>query len=143
MRKLKGDRFTLSRKASIFSKPVLYFLAVSFGFGVDFSIYAVLSYLGYSIYLANVLGFCVGASVNVLLIRWFVFSDSRFNLHTDILISVLANGLMLCVGMVLLWLMVEFFLFNPYLAKFFANCITFVLNYITRLVFFRKKSNVF
>lgn len=92
-----------------------------------------------SIYLANAAGFCVGAVVNVLLIRRFVFPDSRFKLSADLPLTFAANGAMLGVGMGLLWVLVDLLSVNPYGAKLLANGTTFILNYVTRAVFFRKK----
>jgi putative flippase GtrA len=92
-----------------------------------------------SIYWANAAGFCVGAIVNVLLIRKFVFPNSRFKLSADLPLTFAVNGLMLGMGMGLLWVFVNALSINPYGAKLLANGITFILNYIIRAVFFRKK----
>jgi len=89
--------------------------------------------------LANAAGFCVGAIVNVLLIRKYVFPNSRFKLSADLPLTFAANGAMLGVGMGMLWVLVDFASLNPYWAKLLANGMTFVLNYVTRTVFFRKK----
>jgi len=92
-----------------------------------------------SIYLANAAGFCAGAVVNVLLIRKYVFTESRFKLSADLPLTFAVNGAMLGVGMGLLWVLVDMLTVNPYWAKLLANGTTFVLNYVTRAVFFRKK----
>lgn len=94
---------------------------------------------GGSIYWANAAGFCIGALVNIILIRTFVFPDSRFGLVHDVLLTVAANGAMLGLGMGVLSILVEVLDINPYWAKLFTNGVTFALNYATRLVFFRKK----
>lgn len=90
-------------------------------------------------YSANAVGFCVGAVVNVVLIRTFVFPDSRFRLGVDVLLTTVANGAMLGVGMGILWMLMELALVGPHWAKLVANGMTFVLNYLTRAVFFRKR----
>lgn len=95
--------------------------------------------MGVSIYLANAVGFCVGAVVNVLLIRKYVFPDSRFKLSADLPLTFAVNGAMLGVGMGLLWVLVDLLSVNPYGAKLLTNGTTFMLNYVTRAVFFRKK----
>ena len=95
--------------------------------------------IGVSVYWANAAGFCVGAIVNVILIRAFVFPDSRFRLGQDVLLTVSANGAMLGLGMGVLWILVDALQLNPYWAKLFTNGVTFVLNYVTRAAFFRKK----
>ncbi len=126
-------------KQSIYKAPLRYFLVVTGGFGVDFALYAMLVAWGESIYAANLVGFCIGAAFNVLLIRRFVFPDSRFEFGTDLLLTIVANGTMLGVGMGILWVLVEGLSMNPYLAKLVGNGLTFVLNYATRATFFRVK----
>lgn len=81
----------------------------------------------------------MGAAFNVLMIRRYVFQDSRFNFVTDLVLTLFANGFMLLVGMGLLWVMIENLALNPYLAKLIANGLTFILNYLTRATFFRTK----
>ena len=119
--------------------PLRYFVVAACGFCVDFSIYATLVAMGVSVYWANTAGFCVGANVNVILIRTFVFPDSRFRLGQDVLLTVAANGVILGLVMGVLWILVDALHINPYWAKLFTNGVTFVLNYATRAVFFRKK----
>jgi len=126
-------------KLSTFKAPLRYFFVAACGFCVDFLIYASFVATGLSVYWANAAGFCVGAIVNVVLIRKFVFPDSRFRFGHDLLLTVVANGAMLTLGMGLLWTLVDVFHVNPYWAKLFTNGVTFVLNYVTRAVFFRKK----
>lgn len=106
---------------------------------MDYSLYATMVAWGESVYVANLAGFCVGAAFNVLLIRRFVFPDSRFEFGTDLLLTILANGTMLGVGMGLLWALVEELAVNPYLAKLLVNGLTFILNYVTRSIFFTVK----
>lgn|GEM_PF-2482970 len=126
-------------KRSIFSAPLRYLIVATFGFCIDFLLYIALVAMGVSIYWANACGFCVGAAANVLLIRRFVFPDSRFRLSTDLPLTLAANGAMLGVGTGLLWVLVDALAVNPYAAKLAANGATFMLNYVTRTVFFRKK----
>ena len=95
--------------------------------------------MGFSVYWANSAGFCVGSIINVILIRAFVFPDSRFRLVKDVLLTVAANGVMFGLGVGVLWILVDALHTNPYLAKLFTNGVTFFLNYATRAVFFRRK----
>lgn len=81
----------------------------------------------------------MGSVVNVILIREFVFPDSRFQLGTDLQLSFASNGLMFGFGMVMLWVLVEMGAMNPYGAKLLTNGTTFFANYVIRAVFFRKK----
>jgi putative flippase GtrA len=119
--------------------PLRYFLAIVCGYCIDFVIYAAVIALGVSIYWANFAGFCVGSVVNVILIRKFVFTDSRFRLWSDIQLSFVSNSVMFGLGMIMLWGLVELLAMNPYSAKLAANGTTFVLNYLIRIIFFRSK----
>ena len=139
MKKSRDGRSTLLLRPSTYSDLSRYFLAVVSGFCVDFLIYAAIVVLGHSVYLANLAGFCVGTVINVVLIRVFVFPDSRFRLAADISLTFAANGAMLVLGMGALWLLVEVALVNPYWAKLLTNGTTFALNFITRTVIFRNK----
>lgn len=138
LKKSRGDHSISLPSLSIFNAPLKYFIVALCGFVVDFTIYAALVTASGSVYLANATGFCVGAIVNVFLIRSFVFSDSRFRLAPDIMLTILANGLMLLMGMAILWIQVDVLSVNPYWAKLVTNGSTFVLNYATRSTFFRK-----
>ena len=139
MKRVRAARFILLPKPSTFKIPLRYFVVAVCGFGVDFVIYATLVTNGISVYWANTAGFCLGAIINVILIRAFVFTDSRFRLGLDMLLTVAANGAFLGLGMSILWILVDALHVNPYLSKLVANSATFVLNYVTRAVFFRKK----
>lgn len=89
--------------------------------------------------MANTAGFCVGAIVNVILIRQFVFADCRFRLSTDLQLSFMSNGVMFGFGMGMLWLFVELGSINPFIAKLLTNGTTFLVNYMIRSAFFRRK----
>lgn len=139
MKKLKDAPSILLPKLLTFNASLRYLTVATCGFCIDFIIYAVLVAFGISIYLANGAGFCVGTVVNVLLIRKFVFPDSRFKLSTDLPLTFVANGAMLGAGMGILWVLVDVLSVNPYWAKLLANGTTFILNYVTRSVLFRKE----
>jgi len=126
-------------KPSTYKTPFRYFLAVVCGYCIDFAIYAVLVKFDVSVYWANTAGFCVGSVVNVILIRQFVFTNSRFRLGTDLQLSFVSNALMFMLGMGVLWGLVEIAAMNPYGAKLLANGATFVANYALRAIYFRKK----
>lgn len=114
-------------------------MVVTCGFCVDFIIYAALVFHGTSVYLSNVVAFCVGTILNVILIRKFVFRDNRFRLLMDIQLTFATNGVTLGVGVGMLWGLVELGGVNPYFAKLLTNGVTIIVNYLTRIVFFRKK----
>ena len=117
-------------------KPLRYLAVVILGYAIDFFIYSLFASSGHSIYLGHTLGFIVGGSINVILIRRFVFTTSRFTLVKDIFLSLGANGGMLVLGLGLLWLMTQRLSINLYYAKLATNGITFVINYLTRALFF-------
>lgn len=120
-------------------KPITrYFFTILCGYIVDFVIYSILIKVSNSIFFANTYAFFVGVVINTILIRRFVFVDSKFNLLKDIQLSFLSSGLMFGIGMVMLWGMVEILNINPYLAKLITNGFTFIVNYIIRKFYFRK-----
>lgn len=117
---------------------VRYFGVALIGFAVDFATYALVLHATGQLALAHILGFVVGGSINVLLIRSFVFPDSRFSLLKDVVLTLGANGLMMLCGLVLLWTLVHQMTIEPHLAKLGTNAITFALNYATRKLFFSR-----
>lgn len=139
MKKSKDGRSILLLKPSTYKTPLRYFLAVVCGYLIDFAIYSAFVLFGVSVYWANTAGFCVGATVNVILIRQFVFPDSRFRLSTDLQLSFVSNGLMFGFGMGILWVFVELGSINPFIAKLLTNGTTFLVNYMIRSAFFRRK----
>jgi putative flippase GtrA len=126
-------------RRSTYSAPLRYAVVVLFGFTTDFGVYASLVWGGASIYVANVAGFCLGAVVNVLLIRRYVFPSSRFRVLHDIALTLASNGLMLLLGLMILWTLVEILGVGVYWAKVVTNGLTFALNYTTRVAFFRGR----
>lgn len=80
----------------------------------------------------------MGSVINTMLIREFVFPDSRFTLIADIKLSLMTNTLMFVIGMVILWVLIELWETNVYAAKLLTNGITFFANFGIRAVFFRK-----
>jgi putative flippase GtrA len=129
----------LSRNTLITNTPLRYFAVVFCGFSVDFMVYTLIVSRGQSAYFANIIAFFVGTIVNVILIRTFVFPDSRFRPVSDIALTIVTNGMFLGLGMSILWIQINLLNINPYWAKLVANGLTFVLNYATRSIFFRKK----
>ncbi len=127
------------RKLSTYKSPFRYFLVVLCGYCVDFSIYAALVNIGVTIFWSNAVGFCVGSIVNTILIREFVFRDSRFSLVTDLQLSFGSNTVIFALGMAVLWIFVEIGAINPYVAKLLTNSTTLTVNYIIRIIIFRKK----
>lgn len=143
MKRLKVGRCILFQNLSIYKKPFQYFVVAFCGFCVDFLVYALILKSGGSVYFSNFIGFCIGASVNVILLRNFVFVDSKYRLFLDVLFTIIANGSALMLGTVVLWLGVDVFGINMYVMKLVANVFTFVVNYFTRTSFFQGKKDVF
>ncbi len=106
------------------------------GYSVDFSCYAVAVEAGVNVYTANVFAFCIGAVVNVLLLRKFVFTSPRFSFGKDVLYTWMSNGMMFVVGMAMFWILIELLYLNHYWAKLLSSGFTFVLNYLVRLRYF-------
>ena len=129
----------MSSKLSTYKTPIIYFLTVLVGYCIDFSIYAGLVNCQVPIYLANVVGFCIGSITNTLLIRCYVFRDSKFSLVNDIYLSITANALVFAIGMGFIWFLVDLLNMNPYGAKLLANGVTFIANFFMRASFFRNK----
>ncbi len=120
-------------------KPIYrYFSVILCGYIFDFIIYTILIKFGSSIFFANASAFFVGVIINTILIRRYVFIESKYKILKDIQLSFLSSGLMFGFGMFFLWGLVEFFNINPYLAKLIANVFTFACNYLIRKFFFRK-----
>jgi putative flippase GtrA len=53
-------------------------------------------------------------------------------------LTLVMNGIILFFGLVMLWILVDSFFINQYWAKIITNAITFIINYLTRSIFFRK-----
>ena len=115
-----------------------YLLVVIVGFSVDFSVYALLVSGGLSPYIANILAFLVGGSVNLWAIRKWVFTEPRLSFFPDLGRTFVSNGGIVLGGNLLIWLFVEMFGMNVYLAKFVSNSITFVINYWARKFVFSR-----
>jgi putative flippase GtrA len=126
-------------KQSIFKAPLRYFLAVSCGFAVDFFIYSLMIWSEIPFYLANTAAFFVGSIVNVLLIRNYVFPDSRFSLRKDLPLTLIVNIVIFLFGMIVLWILIDYFSIGPYISKILVSGLTVTLNYIIRTTFFRTK----
>jgi putative flippase GtrA len=126
----------LSRKQETFERPFHYGAVVVIGYLADIAFYAVLTQGGANVYLANVVSFCFGATVNVFLLRRFVFASNRFPFFTDVALTLLSNGLMFAFGMGIFWVQIELFGVNHYWAKILSSGVTFFLNYISRVHIF-------
>ena len=118
----------------------LRYLAVACcGFSFDFIIYLILLKFKVPVYLANLVAFLFGSIANVILIRTFIFTDNRFSLAQDVLMTFAANGLVISIGTIVLWILVDLFYANPYTSKLSVGVATFLVNYFIRAFFFRRR----
>ena len=126
-------------KESIFRLPLRYFLAVSCGFGVDFFIYSIMIWSEIPFYWANTAAFFVGSAINVILIRNYVFTYSRFSFREDLPLTLIVNLVIFIFGMILLGILIDYFSTDPYISKILVSGLTITLNYLIRISFFRGK----
>ncbi len=115
-----------------------YFLVALCGYAVNFLIYIAMVSANGSVYLANATGFCVGAVLNVLLIRAYVFAGSKFRVGVDIFLTILANGAMLGVGMLVLLVQIGILGVNLSWAKLVTGSLTFFQTF-RPVTFFQRK----
>ena len=119
-----------------FSATSKYFLSASFGFTVDFILYSILVLLSFNVFLANTVGFITGMSVNLFLIRKYVFKSPKFSIKKDYIFTLILNGILFLVGMVSLWILIYLLEFNVFASKILTNALTFFLNLFSRIKFF-------
>lgn len=119
-------------------KFLRYFATVSVGFTCDIFLFFLLIESGAQLFFSYLLSFCVGVSINVLLLRRYVFSSSRFALKADIAFSVACNGLVLLIGFLAIWAQTVCLGLNVYISKASTNALTFLINYLVRVLFFQK-----
>jgi putative flippase GtrA len=129
----------LSRKQKTFERSLQYGIVVVIGYSADIAFYAFLAHGGANIYLANVISFCFGATVNVFLLRQFVFTSNRFPFLTDVILTLMSNGLMFTFGMGIFSAQIELYDVNHYWAKISSSGVTFLLNYLSRFHFFQNE----
>ena len=128
--------FLISLKKNNF---IVYSFIVFGVFVLDFSIYSVAVINGVSIYLANIIAFIIGTTINILLFRTLLRSKNRYSLSTDLGISFALYTAILGTGTLLIWLFVEIAGQNIFISKILANGITFLINYLARIAFFQEK----
>lgn len=87
-------------------------------------------------FMANLICFLVGAFVNLLLIRKYVFQFNRFALINDYVATITVNGGLILFGSFVLVWVVGSFEINVYLAKLLISGATFACNYLLRKLYF-------
>ena len=90
-------------------------------------------------YWANTAAFFVGSAINVILIRNYVFTYSRFSFREDLPLTLIVNLVIFIFGMILLGILIDYFSTDPYISKILVSGLTITLNYLIRISFFRGK----
>ena len=108
-----------------------------FGVLLDLIVLVVLVNLNLNYYLAYIIGFFCGTILNILLLRKF-HKVAKFQVFTDILLSLLANSSTFFIGLGVFWLLINHLSFDPINAKIISIAFTFVVNYVARKKFFQK-----
>jgi len=85
---------------------------------------------------SNFTAFVIGVTVNTHLIREYVFLDPKYRFIKDITLSILTGSIIFGLGMILIFIFVEYFMINVYVSKIIANGLTFIINLIIRKFFF-------
>lgn len=89
---------------------------------------------------ANIVSFLFGATINLALIRQFIFPNTRFEFSTDLILTLIVNGFLVSIGTFLIWMLTDIMNIYPLGAKLLANGLTFMLGYWARLKFFLIKN---
>lgn len=110
-----------------------YLIVVIIGLIADYGVYSINYYVfKLGIVGSNLIAFAIGALLNMILIRIYIFSNPRFTFIVDYLLTLLSNGIVVLGGTMLMVIMVNHLSMNHYVAKSISMIITFILNYIIR-----------
>ena len=86
--------------------------------------------------------FVIATLVNYILgIRYVFESRIRFRKSTEILLVFIVSGFGLCINLVALWFLIEFFKIDEILSKIYAVATTFFWNYAARNYLIFKEKN--
>ena len=118
---------------------IKYFFIILVGYFFDLLLFSALISLYFNVLVANFFGFLAGTIINLLLIRKYLFVNSRFGLSDDVFLTLVFYSLTLLVSSVMLIFFINIIEFNPYTAKIISNLFTLLLNYILRIKFFTIK----
>ena len=118
---------------------VLKYIAIMIvGFACDLILFAILTSHEVSVIISGVLSFIFGTFVNLVLLRSILFHSSNLSFANDFILTILSNGLIFNIGLFLLWYMTAYLLYDPIISKVISNLLTFLLNYIIRIIFFER-----
>jgi putative flippase GtrA len=114
-----------------------YLLTVIIGVIVDYIFYSCFYYaFGLGVIISNSLSFIIGTCVNLILVRKFVFTNYKFTLLKDIILTLGSNGSVYFIGILFMYYLVEYQKLNHYLAKTLVMGLTFFINYFIRKYIF-------
>lgn len=120
-------------------KPIVrYSIVVGVVFVIDLGVFWALVKFGFSVYISNAIAFFIGTLINILLFRRVVFSQNRFSLLRDIVLSLCVYAMVFALGMGLLWVFFSVVGLGEIPAKVLANGFTFVVNYLIRALLFTR-----
>jgi len=108
------------------------------GFTCDLIIFALLTSYGVSVIVGGIISFVFGTFVNLVLLRRILFRCTSLNFAKDFILTLLSNGLIFNVGLLVLWYMTSCLLYDAIVAKVFSNLLTFLSNYVIRIVLFER-----
>jgi len=107
------------------------------GVFIDLISFVILIKIGINHYFSYMIGYILGTIANLILLRYF-FHKPRFKLFNDLLLTFVLNGSTAIAGLGLYWAVINFILSDELTAKLASMMVTFIFNYIIRIVFFQK-----
>jgi putative flippase GtrA len=117
-----------------------YWFFLFFWIIIDYCIYTILYYKFHlHIIPSNYISFSVWTFVNVILIRNFVFKKYKFSLLKDFWLSLITNGFVFFIWIIILAYFINTFHINHYIWKTIVITFTFFINYFTRKYLFTHK----
>ena len=122
----------LPRKTIIYRRLIFYIPLVLVGFTVDFVVFLLLINWGFQIFLANSIAFLFGASTNICLVRFFVFSNTSLSKRADFSLTLVINTLVMFLGSYLIYFFNSRFGLSLTISKLAVNFFTLTLNFTLR-----------
>lgn len=105
------------------------------GLLIDFGVtYLLKEKLKVQKYLANAAGFCIAATTNYLLNRWWTFQSHNPQVEKEFTLFFLISLVGLGINTLILWFLVSKFHMRFYAGKFFAIVVTTAWNFFANLL---------
>ena len=118
------------------NNEVRYLLVAAFGFGCDFIIFLTLVDFLFSIVLSNLLAFFVGFSINLVLIRHYVYKRPKFAFWKDFYLNLAVNGFVIICASVILEFMIYTLHLDVIISKILISAATLSTNLFIRKLLF-------